>query len=289
MKQTLNKTYNKLLFLHLQYGCTCSFISDVGYSFNNDPGHVLTVLNAYFTVYFPRAAKVALDLYVLGYSERFIYTTHPWLVSLYLDCPPNMVLSGIKLQVSSLLTIWYFVNQILGVLKTIHYNYLSLLINKFKQLRKMGSELWVRNTCCRHQKTWLENFKMHAVLHASVIFARSIHIQSITESLCMILKHDLIKMLHLTKTLYNRYDISYFHSAQMRRTAPSLNKWSVWVSSRGMPGPWTWSTRWWMRPWWSSVFYSVLTWTRGLAYAENTGLSASGMCQVCLTAVVTMF
>jgi len=45
-----------------------------------------------------------------------------------------------------------------------------------------------------------------------------------TESLCMILKHDLIKMLHLTKTLYNRYDISYFHSAQMRRTAPSLNK-----------------------------------------------------------------
>ncbi|XP_052819190.1 uncharacterized protein LOC128245032 [Mya arenaria] len=71
---------------------------DVGYSFNNKPGHVLTVINAYFQEYFPRAVKTALDLYALGYVERFIYTTHPWLVSLYLDCPPNVVLSGIKLQ-----------------------------------------------------------------------------------------------------------------------------------------------------------------------------------------------
>ncbi|KAH3812032.1 hypothetical protein DPMN_140453, partial [Dreissena polymorpha] len=71
---------------------------DVGYSFNDDPGHLLTVINAYFTVYYPRAIQVALNLYVLGYQERFIYTTHPWLVSLYLDCPPNVVLSGIKLM-----------------------------------------------------------------------------------------------------------------------------------------------------------------------------------------------
>ena len=27
-----------------------------------------------------------------------MYTTHPWLMSLYLDCPPNMNLSGIVLQ-----------------------------------------------------------------------------------------------------------------------------------------------------------------------------------------------
>ncbi|WAR11643.1 hypothetical protein MAR_025823 [Mya arenaria] len=52
---------------------------DVGYSFNNKPGHVLTVINAYFQEYFPRAVKTALDLYALGYVERFIYTTHPWL------------------------------------------------------------------------------------------------------------------------------------------------------------------------------------------------------------------
>ncbi|KAK6192649.1 hypothetical protein SNE40_004086 [Patella caerulea] len=35
---------------------------------------------------------------ILGYEERLIYTTHPWLVSFYLDCPPNLVLSGVKLQ-----------------------------------------------------------------------------------------------------------------------------------------------------------------------------------------------
>lgn len=69
---------------------------DVGYSYNDLPGHIIDILNAYFNIYFPRAIKVSLDLLVLGYRERFIYTTHPWLVSLYIDCPPNMWLSGKK-------------------------------------------------------------------------------------------------------------------------------------------------------------------------------------------------
>jgi len=80
--------------------CVFSCFSDVGYSLKSAPGHVLAILNTYFHEYFPRAIKLASDLMVLGYRERFIYTTHPWLVSLYLDCPPNTVLSGIKLQVS---------------------------------------------------------------------------------------------------------------------------------------------------------------------------------------------
>ncbi|XP_060574860.1 uncharacterized protein LOC132732460, partial [Ruditapes philippinarum] len=72
---------------------------DVGYALPSSLGYLGNVLNRYFTEYFPRAVKVTFDLLVLGYQERFIYTTHPWLVSLYLDCPPNMVLpSGIKLQ-----------------------------------------------------------------------------------------------------------------------------------------------------------------------------------------------
>ncbi len=78
------------------------YISDVGYSFNNLPGHVIQVLNGYFTEYFPRAITVAEELLGLGYREKFIYTTHPWLVKLYLDCPPNLWLSDRKLQVQYL-------------------------------------------------------------------------------------------------------------------------------------------------------------------------------------------
>lgn len=71
---------------------------DVGYSLIDSKGFMADVLNRYFNEYFPRAVKVAFDLLVLGFTERFIYTTHPWLVSLYLDCPPNVVMSGINLQ-----------------------------------------------------------------------------------------------------------------------------------------------------------------------------------------------
>lgn len=72
---------------------------DVGYSLPSSLGYIGNVLNKYFTEYFPRAVKVALTLFALEYTERFIYTTHPWLVSLYLDCPPSLMLpSGIKLQ-----------------------------------------------------------------------------------------------------------------------------------------------------------------------------------------------
>ncbi|KAL4235485.1 hypothetical protein ACF0H5_007120 [Mactra antiquata] len=71
---------------------------DVGYSCNGEPGFLLNVLNRYFTDYFPRAVKIGLTLLVLGYRERFIYTTHPWLVSLYLDCPPNFQFAGHQLQ-----------------------------------------------------------------------------------------------------------------------------------------------------------------------------------------------
>jgi hypothetical protein len=31
-------------------------------------------------------------------SESFVYTTHPWLLSMFFDCPPDFVLAGIKLQ-----------------------------------------------------------------------------------------------------------------------------------------------------------------------------------------------
>ncbi|WAR01890.1 hypothetical protein MAR_008448 [Mya arenaria] len=37
----------------------------------------------------------------LGYVETFIYTTHPWLLSLYINCPYNSSLNGIMLKCPS--------------------------------------------------------------------------------------------------------------------------------------------------------------------------------------------
>ncbi|XP_067655022.1 uncharacterized protein [Haliotis asinina] len=72
---------------------------DVGYNgIFPTLGFVNNVINRYFTVYFPRAVNISQQLRSEGYMERLVYTTHPWLVSLYLDCPPNLNLSGIVLQ-----------------------------------------------------------------------------------------------------------------------------------------------------------------------------------------------
>ncbi|GFO45695.1 coiled-coil domain-containing protein 90b, mitochondrial [Plakobranchus ocellatus] len=62
---------------------------DVGYydGLDEDVGFAVQVLNRYQTEYFKRAINLSLSLIEKGYSERYVYTTHPWLVSLYLDCP----------------------------------------------------------------------------------------------------------------------------------------------------------------------------------------------------------
>ena len=81
---------------------TLYFSVDVGYDgVLPKIGFVNIILNLYFTEYFPRAAALHKTLEADGYTETFKYTTHPWLVSLYLDCPPNLVLAGIKLKVRS--------------------------------------------------------------------------------------------------------------------------------------------------------------------------------------------
>jgi len=75
--------------------------TDVGYA-----DYSVSVINKYFTEYFPRAVDVANGLRSGGYVETFIYTTHAWLVSLYLDCPPNLVLvNGIRLQVTVIISV----------------------------------------------------------------------------------------------------------------------------------------------------------------------------------------
>ena len=67
---------------------------DVGYAkFIGD------IINEYFDTYFPRA----IELGIAAESWRngrfgFVYTTHPWLVSMYLDCPPSLEFNGIPIH-----------------------------------------------------------------------------------------------------------------------------------------------------------------------------------------------
>jgi len=71
---------------------------DVGYNGIPLTGFINNILNIYFHEYFPRAISVADTMASLNLTDTLVYTTHPWLVSLYLDCPPNLVLSGIPLK-----------------------------------------------------------------------------------------------------------------------------------------------------------------------------------------------
>jgi len=75
---------------------------DIGYDgINPSVGYVNNVLNKYFQEFFPRALKLSKAVKQHNPKLSFIYTTQPWLVSMYLDCPPNMVLSGIPLNCPS--------------------------------------------------------------------------------------------------------------------------------------------------------------------------------------------
>lgn len=71
---------------------------DVGYNGIPGIGYINNILNIYFNIYFPRAIAIARALRDLGGIERYIYTTHPWLVDLYIHCPINFTLSGVTLQ-----------------------------------------------------------------------------------------------------------------------------------------------------------------------------------------------
>lgn len=73
----------------------------VGYNGIPATGVINNVLNAYFTLYFPRAVTLAQAMRERGGSERFVYTTHSWIAELYLRCPDNFTLSGVRLACPS--------------------------------------------------------------------------------------------------------------------------------------------------------------------------------------------
>ena len=74
---------------------------DVGYNGIPQVGFINNILNIYFHEYFPRASRLGDEMYSIDPRAGFVYTTHPWLISLYLDCPPNLVLNGIPLECPS--------------------------------------------------------------------------------------------------------------------------------------------------------------------------------------------
>lgn len=72
---------------------------DVGYAnINNKTAFINNVLNTYFHEHFPKAINLSQQLRAQEYVEGFVYTTHPWLVSLFLDCPQNFILNNITLK-----------------------------------------------------------------------------------------------------------------------------------------------------------------------------------------------
>ena len=110
-----------ILFISFYFIYHFIFVSDVGFDGIPGNGLVNNVLNRYFTKYFPQAVNLTDQLRTMGYEESFIYTTHPWLVSLYTDCPPNLVLSGIKLKVSCPLLNPYAAGLLVANLANIKY------------------------------------------------------------------------------------------------------------------------------------------------------------------------
>ena len=55
---------------------------DIGYTTT-----INTVNNEYVHDYYTKVAQLADDMRALEGTDRFVYTTHPWLMSLFLDCP----------------------------------------------------------------------------------------------------------------------------------------------------------------------------------------------------------
>eukprot|EP00884_Botryococcus_braunii_P018962 jgi/Botrbrau1/574/Bobra.0010s0040.1 len=64
---------------------------DIGFDgLGTELGTVDNVLDRYVQSYFPKAIEIAQELRDRGGPEQLKYMTHSWLVSMYLDCPPNM-------------------------------------------------------------------------------------------------------------------------------------------------------------------------------------------------------
>eukprot|EP01084_Bolivina_argentea_P223249 377776_1 len=71
---------------------------DVGYDGIKDVGYINNVLNVYFQTHLPRFVELNKAMKEMGKQRGYIYTQHPWLLWMYLDCPKDFVLNNITLQ-----------------------------------------------------------------------------------------------------------------------------------------------------------------------------------------------
>ena len=63
---------------------------DVGYNGIPRTGFIANVMNVYFKEYFPRAIRLADEMQKANSSAGFVYTTHPWLLNFYFNCPSKL-------------------------------------------------------------------------------------------------------------------------------------------------------------------------------------------------------
>ena len=96
-KKILTILCTKILFI-------LTYIVDVGYNgIAPTTGFINNVLNTYLNTYIPRALLVNDQLVRGGYEETFIWTTHPWIIYMFMNCPQNFTLSGVTLKVSGII------------------------------------------------------------------------------------------------------------------------------------------------------------------------------------------
>ena len=66
------------------------YCEQVEYSDSSISTRTLRTLYRYFDNYFKASISTSNTLRQMGGNERLVFLTHPYLLSLYLDCPPNM-------------------------------------------------------------------------------------------------------------------------------------------------------------------------------------------------------
>ena len=67
---------------------------DVGFT-----GSIVTVLNEYFDTYLPAAVNTSAALKRRGGAERLVFTTHAYVLSLFLDCPAGRGLHCVRTHI----------------------------------------------------------------------------------------------------------------------------------------------------------------------------------------------
>eukprot|EP01051_Picozoa_sp_SAG22_P031955 SAG22_NODE_13222_length_414_cov_0.790476_1_plen_114_part_01 len=64
-------------------------------------GFATKIIQRYFDDFIPRAIKLAQEARAEG-KDRFAYTMHPWILSLYVDCDPWTIEDGCPLNPGTL-------------------------------------------------------------------------------------------------------------------------------------------------------------------------------------------